>query len=177
MLVAAVAVVGGAGSAHACSCALGTPEEHLRRADVAFVGVVVQPPEGAGHGVAYRFLVDDVLKGSPGATVQVVTAGDQGACGQQFTTGRRFIVLAADEGDRLRTNLCSGSTPATAESLAAFRGEGPAPPTTTTVVEPAPSLRADEDGGRDVPVGWLVLGGGVLLAIGLVALLRPRRAD
>ena len=120
-LIAALAVLAGglvlgtAGPAAACSCTSDDPVELARRAEIAFVGVLAGQ-RADDHVVAHLFTVEDVRSGDVRRSQDVVTpGGGEAACGVEWATGTRMVVLAhLDEDGRAATDLCSGSLPATA---------------------------------------------------------------
>lgn len=109
VLVATSLTVVSAGPAFACSCAV--LDDHLDRADAAFVGVVTEVDEPAGRifssadAVTVRFAVERVQKGAVGDDVELTTVAEQASCGYDFTEGHRYQVFATDG----QTGLCAGN--------------------------------------------------------------------
>ncbi len=136
-------------SACACSCAFGSEKEFTDHADVIFVGVVTALDGGFSFGgggeVQVDFVVEKVLKGSPGEKVTLTTATDSAACGFDFSIGHRFQVYGHEGG----TGLCSGN-----KALGA-----------------APEVPIH----RPFPVRWVVVGGGVVIAAAIGVVLYRRR--
>lgn len=150
-----------ASPAHACSCALATPEEYAAQADVVLEGRVVEDDRGRGFlGRPLderRFTVETlaVVKDpagdlEPGERVEVRTATDGAACGLELLgIGGTYRIYATDTGEGLSAGLCGGTTELTAPDPGEGRGDGP------VAMEPWPSP-------------GLVLGG-LGLTIGLAA--------
>ncbi len=172
-LVASLAIAFAAGlvpmtTALACDCAVAGPDEGLARADVAFVGTVIQvgwerdgppPPELAAPELPFAeqpvtFAVEEAIKGVAGSSVVVFSSLDSGMCGIAFAVGQRWSVYAAvgPEG-QLTTNNCMGG---------AYLGEG-------SVATPA------EEPVR-LSTELLVAGGGVAL-LAVISLFAFRRRD
>ena len=112
-VLAGALVLGSAVPAAACSCASGDPGDLARRADVAFVGVL-DSQRADGDVVAHLFTVEDVRSGDVRRSQDVVTPGRGGAaCGVEWATGTRMVVLAhVDHDGRVASDLCRGSVPA-----------------------------------------------------------------
>ena len=143
------------GTAQACSCFLGTPQQRLDRSDAVFSGEIV---DRTGKGVekvgknlytggnfTYTVAVDAVYKGDVAATQKVVAGTDGAACGITFPDNGPVLVFGTAGGgiiggkvppDQYGTNLCSGSK-ATAAVPAVF-GEGE-PPIGAEPSAPAPA--------------------------------------
>ena len=136
-LLCAGLVVPGA-AAQACTCADSGPAQDFKRADVVFLGNVLErdPPAGtaeadAASEVTFTFAVQRVFKGKVAAEQPVISQGLAGYCGQTFNTNDSVLVYAADETvntpePRYVSGLCSGSTVADAAPASFGDGELPA---------------------------------------------------
>lgn len=106
-------LVGVAGPAAACSCAVAKPKELVRGSSAVFTatatGVRVVEPMLDGGEVVATLRVDHVYKGSPGVRTQVRTRAQSAACGYQFAKGTRYLVFARKGKKGLTTGLCSGN--------------------------------------------------------------------
>ncbi len=154
---------------------LGTPEESIAAAEVAFVGTVTGAAQGGedrGLGMGTVRYAFDVERASvpAEATVEVSSLDDPGgaACGFSFGVGERWLVMAGMQDGRLQTNLCSGNVllselddPAVEAILAALANT-PDPPT-AEAANPAPSF--------PIPI---VVGGVAALALVAVMVLAFR---
>jgi len=111
LLVAVPAVLGAvAVPALPCSIAAPVPGAPID-SDVAVAATVTRDtgPSGGMDPRTYTLRIDTVLRGSPGATLKVTTAGSSAACGVEFTRGKRYLVFATrEDGGGLTTNLASG---------------------------------------------------------------------
>jgi hypothetical protein len=150
-----VAVVASPGRAAACLCG-STSADPTINGDVAFIGVVAAKdtplPFGTSspYGIAYTFVVEEVLKGDP-ARFQVVYSGyGAGDCGIPMAVGERWRIEAYAWEGNLSVGICSGTE---------LLDIGVTPP-------PVP--------GRLPPEGLAVAG--VALGIGAVLLVRRRRS-
>lgn len=157
LLFLAVFLLGLAGPARACSCALLEPNQLLEFAPTAFVGTVTGVPAVVGRGggsVAYTFEVETVLAGEVPSVVEVTTADNSAACGFEAALGTRMAVFATDEGNGvLGSGLCS-----TTDADLAIKALGPGtPPTGGGVPGPAGT-------GFDWQAVWLGAGGLVVVA-------------
>jgi hypothetical protein len=157
LLFLAVFLLGLAGPARACSCALLEPNQLLEFAPMAFVGTVTGVPAVVGRGggsVAYTFEVETVLAGEVPSVVEVTTADNSAACGFEAALGTRMAVFATDEGNGvLGSGLCS-----TTDADLAIKALGPGtPPTGGGVPGPAGT-------GFDWQAVWLGAGGLVVVA-------------
>jgi len=138
--LALLIVLGGmaffAGTAQACSCAFGTEQEQLDRADAVFsgeivkrTGDVIKPGSSASSPglIEYTVAVSEVFKGDVAASQKVVAGTQESACGVVFPKSGPILVygLAGNESqgagapDTYFTGLCSGSA-ATAGVPAGF---------------------------------------------------------
>lgn len=166
-----------AGVSSACTCAMTTRAQATANADVVFKGTVVgeEDPDGggpyisSGRDVFYAFDVDEVVKGAADDPAQVVTAAEGASCGADFVVGRRYLVFADRDGERLTSSLCSGNDRLPA--LPAAAGDQ------TESAMPDPLLGdipADDDRRPMLAIlgAFAVAGGVVAIAIGRV---RQRR--
>ena len=96
--------------AHACKCLSMTLTEHLRRADVAFVGVLVGAMPNEGHpSVTMRVLRS--LKDAPaaGGSVEIQSAFGTD-CEMPLVPGADLLVFAyRDAAGELHTHACDGT--------------------------------------------------------------------
>jgi hypothetical protein len=174
-VLAALAVGWGpAEPAAACSCAESDVRTAVEGADAVFIGTVEERaatglPWDTGSRTERRFLleVQEVVKGEAHERQAVFSSGDDGSCGFELVGDGPFAVFAdREDGDRYRSDLCSGNTEATA-ALAAELAE------------------LAEDDARLLPgsspySGWFtprraLASGGVALLAGLVGWLAVRR--
>ena len=108
----------------ACECSNAErPCEYLR-ADVVFVGRVIetlqakhfQDKGGYSPGYSMRFAVEESLRGRLGAEVHIETGGGGGDCGTPLEAGAKFLIFAYKEKDgTLWTGMCSGNRPLTGD--------------------------------------------------------------
>jgi len=120
--------------AHACSCAVVTPEAATQRSKVAVVGVVrsrdLSGVDGSSLNPAvYSIEVHKVFKGHPGTRLEVYSSASGASCGLEVRKGGRYLLFAApggffaeqddDRNDaRLWANLCNGTQRATSKVIA-----------------------------------------------------------
>jgi len=102
--------------ASACSCVPQTGAQQAARADVVFGGTVtvIEPPItgltfSSADPMSIRFSVDAVYKGDATRTYWVSSARSGASCGFEFLVGKRYMVFARLSGDRVETDLCSGT--------------------------------------------------------------------
>src|SRR2546428_985001 len=100
----------------ACSGVQQTAAQQGARADVVFRGTVtvVEPPItglviSSADPISIRFAVDAVYKGDATRTYWVSTERSDASCGFEFLVGRQYTVFAHVSGDRVRTDICSGT--------------------------------------------------------------------
>ena len=157
--------------AAACSCVSDQPAELAARADVAFVGVLVSR-RSDDEVVAHLFAVEDVHAGDVHRSQDVVTPrGGEAACGVEWATGTRMVVLAGvDRDGRLASDLCSGSAPATAAAYdATVQALGAAR-------DPLPGRSmVDLDATSGQELVWSAVAIGVVGALGMVVVRRLAR--
>ena len=88
--------------------------------------------------MSIRFSVDAVYKGDATRTYWVSSARSGASCGFEFLVGKRYMVFARMSGDRVETDLCSGTLqggldPASV-ALPAGRAPREDPPSTALIV-------------------------------------------
>jgi hypothetical protein len=110
-----LAVLGFAGSAHACSCAPTAPGEALRASDAAVVGRLVEVVPRGQFQADYRYEVQRVYRGAKEIEVDrmlsVRSARRAAACALPRRMDRRYgLFLTRFEG-RWRSGICSVVTP------------------------------------------------------------------
>ena len=120
-LLAAVAiaslfvVVGLAGEAEACSCALADPASQLEESQAAFVGKLLERPDQAtppdGFSAIWVFEVEEWVKGDLGDLVGVHSGLGGGDCGFEMNAGDRAGVFLYNDNGRPSSGLCSVTTP------------------------------------------------------------------
>jgi hypothetical protein len=91
--------------AAACSCAVGDPRTMLAEADAAFVGTFVAKHgplriQSSADDAVYVFRIEQVVKGSLGATVDVVSATDGASCGLEVPRWRTVVAAARRSSSR-----------------------------------------------------------------------------
>jgi hypothetical protein len=161
-------------AAQACTCANSGPAKDFKRADVVFLGNVLErdppagtPEEDSASEVTFTFAVQRVFKGKVVAEQPVIAQGLAGYCGQTFETNASVLVYAADETlntpePRYVTELCSGST--VADAAPASFGEGTLP---VGFDEAASSAAVVDDSGGVPALVWIVLA--IVVVVGAVA--------
>jgi len=160
-------------AAQACTCASSGPAKDFKRADVVFLGNVLErdPPAGTPEAdsaseVTFTFAVQRVFKGKVIAEQPVISQGLAGYCGQTFETNDSVLVYAADETlntpePRYVSALCSGST--VADAAPPSFGEGTLP----VGFDDAASAAAIVDSGGVPALVWIVIA--VAVVVGAVA--------
>lgn len=156
LTAAALWLLAGSGTVHACSCVMpGAPAEELKSHAAVFAGQVVSlsQPNRFGQAVSpsfaetgVEFQVNRVWKGDVGENTRITTPPTGGACGVPFVEGEEYLVYAyasAQEDGGYAANICSRTRPLSeaAEDLEAL-GEGNPPATGGPVSEPQASLVA-----------------------------------
>lgn len=182
-----------ASPAHACSCAGGTAEELMSRADLVVEAQVISlrvqertgrdGPTTRVHGLH----VHRAWRGTHEPTVSVRTASSPASCGVDLQAGERYLVLAQRLGGEWRVNLCGGSTLAdgshdmpkgvTVSDVEAALGSGWTPPA-ERAADRGDLAIAESDRPWPHTVAVVVVGGVGLLALGAVTVLvlrGPRR--
>lgn len=120
---------------HACSCApSGPPCQSFWQADAVFTASVISKSVSTvgndidlkrkGQQVAVKFLVEDVFRGGLGGNdVEVITGFGGADCGYNFEKGKKYLVYASEQQNKLHASICSRTRLLTeaAEDLAYFR--------------------------------------------------------
>lgn len=113
--LALIAVLGFAGSAHACSCAPLAPKESLREADAAIVGRLVKVVPKSPLQADYRYEVTRVYRGArifeEGQMVSVRSARRAAACALPRRLDRRYGLFLDHSAGRWRAGICSVISP------------------------------------------------------------------
>ncbi len=99
----------------ACSCAVlpGSLKNQVRLAysgaDAIFSGEVieVQKSPNDNYSVLVKLKVDKSWKGEAAQEITITTAADGAMCGYSFETGKKYLVYATGNKDKLSTYLCS----------------------------------------------------------------------
>lgn len=134
LLAALFVVWGPAGPAQACSCAEASTAVHFGGADAVFTGRLVDrsvdsgwPTSSSADRARHVFDVEVVLKGGAHRRQAVFSAADGAGCGLELDGTGPFVVFASHSDDRLRADLCGGTTALTPElhaELAALSADG-----------------------------------------------------
>jgi len=170
-------------AAQACTCASSGPAKDFQRADVVFLGNVLErdPPAGTPEAdsaseVTFTFAVQQVFKGKVAAEQPVVSQGLAGYCGQTFDTDDSVLVYADDETlntpePRYVSGLCSGS--AVADAAPSSFGDGSLP---IGFDEAASAAAIVDDSGGVRALVWIVVALAVLVgAVAAGVVLSSRR--
>ena len=156
LLALITGLLGHAGPAYGCSCAMLEPGQMLEFAPTAFVGTVAGVVPGGqgdlGPLHTLTFAVETVLAGQVPSEVEVVTADNSAGCGIDAVIGTRMAVFASEDGGRLTSNLCSVT-----DAEVAIKALGPG-------VAPTPRSPAEAGESLDWQAVWLGAGGLVLVA-------------
>lgn len=126
------AVIGPAGEAEGCSCAVSDPATQLEEASAAFVGTLVERPdqtEAPDGPAVWVFEVEEWVKGDLGPEVGVHSGLGGGDCGFEMAVGDSAGVLLYNDNGRPSSGLCSVTTPEglrTANKPLVIDGSGPA---------------------------------------------------
>ncbi len=125
-------VVGPAGRAEACSCALADPATMLEESDAAFVGTLTERPAEPnspdGFSGVFVFEVEQWVKGDLGPQVGVHSALDGAACGLEMNVGEKAGIFLHNDNGRPSGGLCSVTSPEAllaADQPLVFDGAGP----------------------------------------------------
>ncbi len=192
----------GAGTAHACSCAMRTEAESFRDAEAVFTGTLVSRDlPNAGNRMQssidpaiHTFAVDRVYKGSITDPQRVVSYSGGTSCGLELRGSGPFVVFAGrgeggaqsltDYRDLPKAFLCGGTRALAANETLPF-GPGAAPaaapsspssPSTDTPSILGPSSDAEEDDGPGTSTAVaLGIAAVALIAGGIVLRTRGRR--
>jgi hypothetical protein len=151
----------------ACTCAVRSPAQLLRRADAAFVGSVVEQQPIDQTTTVQTFAVRSVYKGSLGPTVDVlepIGSGGGDTCGILYGPGEVAVILSR-QGDGWTTDACARI------SVDALARVAPSPthpvPTPTTTLAPGPTVPVGSAGSGGV--GWRAIVLGLLGGIAAIA--------
>jgi hypothetical protein len=196
LVLGALVVLGagwaGAPAASACSCAPATTAEQVARADVVFTGTLVSREvvprvpglNSSDDPAVLVFAVQTALKGTASERQEVVSADSSASCGLALEGDGPFLVHAGHvpggPPGQLTATLCGGTVPADAALVAEVRsltgGGAPGPGTADGPLDPA--MGAVSEGASPSAVLWWVAGlAGLTLLVGVLAVLRGRRAD
>jgi hypothetical protein len=174
-------VVGGAGTALACSCAMASTADYVDYADVVVTGTLTNielPPEGpvisSGDPVTYTVQVEQTFKGDPQSELTFTSARYGASCGLEgMQVDRRYTFFLNGDGDQLFGSLCSGTQPATgAFDVKLAHIAGPPVEAAGNLPPADPSAQAAVDGDdatadSAIPA-WVyaALAGGVVVLVG-----------
>ena len=195
LMMLLVGIIFSTGTAQACSCAAGSPQQHFRGADAVFTGEIVDRTgqrridygQASGPGeFTYTVAVDRVFKGGVAETQEFVSGTDGASCGVVFPQDGSITVFGQivkgqtggqGEAPQYFTNLCSGSQ-TTSTGPTSF-GDGAPPPTAAGYDATAAQTDPDGDMGQSAVPNWaLVAGVALLVALALgggVVVARHRR--
>jgi LPXTG-motif cell wall-anchored protein len=182
-LLAAVAVaitsvvMFGASPAQACSCAAGTTKEYAERAELVFVGSIIQTEGGSkARFVSYGVKVDRVFKGDVSSETRVITAAMSSTCGlPNLPEGEPLLFFASPGAAGVSVNSCGGTGEARPGNLKAVTAALGEPHEPSRVVDERDDMRGNSDPGPDL-WPWPAAAGAGLLALGGGVLLRKRRS-
>lgn len=132
LIITSLLVVGAAGRAEACSCAMLDPASMLENSDAAFIGTLVERPTEPNspddfNGI-YVFEVEQWVKGDLGPQVGVHAALDGAGCGFEMSEGERAGIFLYNDNGRPSGGLCNTTSPAallSANQALVFNGSGP----------------------------------------------------
>lgn len=105
LVLFAAGLAAGVEPGRACSCALPDPRAALAQADGAFVGKLVSRRH-VDQNAVLTYSAERALKGSIGATVEVVTASNGAACGIEAPVGTRSGLILERRGGAWHGHLC-----------------------------------------------------------------------
>jgi hypothetical protein len=100
---------------NACSCASLTPEEAIERTPIIFSGTVsaISKQSAILHSssdpVQVNFQVDQTWKGPTADQIKISTEISSESCGYPFKANQEYLVYAYQDGDEIKTSLCSRS--------------------------------------------------------------------
>lgn len=192
LLLTGLFVVLPAPPAAACSCAIGTDDEAIERADAVFSGRLLDRKDpgflSGGSSADFstlRFEVDAVYEGDVAIDQVVVTEQSGASCGLEIEGEGPFLVFAqASHYDQevpdgaVYAGLCGGTRPLAEGNVPASFGDARPPTPPPGGGEPATTAPSsdDDDGAHLLFIGGLVA---VTVAIGgaIVLLGRRRSAD
>ena len=155
----------------ACSCALGTTAQQVKRAATVAAGTVDWTATD-GQTRTFRVEFDAVYKGAAAESEKLTTAASDAACGVgDLATGQRYLFfIDGQHPGAMRIGLCGGTTPyddALAQKVESVAGPPGKPLVARTVDAPVEGER-----GRTVAIA---LGAGALLVIATTAAFVMRR--
>jgi hypothetical protein len=155
----------------ACSCALGTTAQQVKRAATVASGTVDWTATD-GQTRTFQVDFDSVYKGAAAESEKLTTAANEAACGvSDLATGRRYLFfIDGQHPGAMRIGLCGGTTPydeALAQKVESVAGPPGKPLAAGTVDAPA-----DDERGRTVTIA---LGAGALLLVAMGAAFAMRR--
>jgi hypothetical protein len=112
------------GSAHACSCAISTPQERYERSEAVFIGRVVDIDDsrefvselGSPQHRRVDMHVTERWKGIRSNFVTVATGMGGGDCGYDFESNKEYLIYAGTDfygNGEFSTGICGGVTPLT----------------------------------------------------------------
>lgn len=171
--------------ASACSCAGGTTQEFLDRADAVFTARLVSREEPAGPIISsadpalHVFAVETVYKGTAHEQQDVLSPVSGATCGLELVGDGPFVVFATrstDLGgapfatladDQYAAFLCGGTAPLTPALEAELAEWSPSSPPLTSSL-PAPSQEARLPGAAERAAAEPALTGPVVVAVALV---------
>jgi hypothetical protein len=183
-----------ASPASACSCAGGTTQEFLDRADAVFTGRLISREEPRGTIISsadpalHVFAVETVVKGTAHEQQVVLSPVSGATCGLELAGDGPFVVYATrstDLGgepfatladDQYAAFLCGGTaplTPALEAELAALT-PSPAPSKGTPLPGAGGTASSGSPSGSGLP-GPVIAGAGALAVLLMAALLHRRR--
>ncbi|MDP9068901.1 MAG: hypothetical protein M3N53_11235 [Actinomycetota bacterium] len=131
LALTAVALLGSALPATACTCFSGDPYDALEASDGAFIGeFLFRRLAPDGYSAVYTFRVDEAIKGDLGDRIQVHSSAGGGSCGLAVTRGRDYgLLLEGSSQEGWSSGLCSQMSPGklrqVARGLPPPDGEGP----------------------------------------------------
>lgn len=175
MLVLAAPVVAQTPPACACTCLPRDEPAEFARADTVLVGTLIEihnsddPAVNPLESTTLVFEVETVHKGSATDTQSIRTATHSPTCGWSGDIGARYLILAKQSDNGLRTGLCSGNrlvsgTPSTPATPATPIESSTAPST------PAAPPTADDSGlpgSSEIPAVLIAVLAATLLAAGI----------
>lgn len=170
--------------ASACSCAGGTTQEFLDRADAVFTGrLVSRESVGAGDAALHVFAVDTVVKGTAREQQGVLSPDSGASCGLELSGDGPFVVFATRSAElggapfatpgngQYAAFLCGGTAPLTPALEAQLEALVPA------TESPLPGAPGRTSAGAGPP--WPATAGvaALALAVGLGAAVLRRRGS
>jgi hypothetical protein len=157
----------------ACSCAVATTQEHVKRA-VTIASGTIDWTATDGQTRTYEVDVDAVFKGAAAASEKLRTNADEASCGlANLATDRRYLFfIDGEHPGSMRVDLCGGTVEyddAAAQRIAAITG----PPGEPVAVS-SPELPDTEDNStRNLVLGLGALALLLVLAGAIAVRRRP----